>query len=85
MLGGLWVPYLAKRCSDGKTGVGAQLRQVKPHLMHYHCHDHRLALALQEFFCQGADKDRPDTRGTEQVLQVQHRPSRKPREGTGSV
>ena len=44
------MPHVAKRCSDGKRGVGAQLRQVNPHLMHYHCHDHRLAFACKNSF-----------------------------------
>ena len=59
--------------SGHKTGVGVQLRQVNLALMFYHCLHHRLALQLLHCknSCQDADtgQDRPDTRGTEQVLQ----------------
>ena len=40
----------ASTFSGHKTGVGAQLRQVNPALIYYHCRDHRLALACKTSF-----------------------------------
>ena len=40
----------ASTFSGHKTGVGAQLRQMNPSLLYYHCRDHRLALACKTSF-----------------------------------